>query len=268
MDNDNLNENIINEETTANEPSITVKEIPVESVSEIPAAEEVSVQEVSAEEVPAETPVEETTAASAEEPVKAATEEPDSVPVKKSVKEPENYTPLGMQEALAMLEPSFFQKLSTTLSERGVLGGLIIYILFIANLIGTTIFAIKSGLGFTQSILYMFHIDSISFSSFTFTEINVLVSYIFSFICGGLVIFIFLRLGYLICKLCKFIYSHRVTRIILFAFIAVFLAGSIILFITGNSLLSVSMYKWFMPLLAFCGGFCMYCISLRNVEIY
>ncbi len=253
MDNDNLNENIINEETATNEPGITVKEIPVESV-----AEEVSVQDVSAE-----------TEAPVQEPAEETPEKPAEIPAEKVVREEsENYTPLGMQEALAMLEPTFFQKLSTTLSERGVLGGLLIYILFIANLIGTTIFAIKSGLGFTQSILYMFHIDSISFSTFTFTEINVLVSYIFSFICGGLVIFIFLRLGYLICKLCKFIYSHKVTRIILLAFIAVFLAGSIILFITGNGLLSVSMYKWFMPLLAFCGGFCMYCISLRNVEIY
>jgi len=258
MDNDNLNENIINEETATNEPGITVMEIPVESVAEIPVAEEVSVQDVSAE-----------TEAPVQEPAEETPEKPAEIPAEKVVREEsENYTPLGMQEALAMLEPTFFQKLSTTLSERGVLGGLLIYILFIANLIGTTIFAIKSGLGFTQSILYMFHIDSISFSTFTFTEINVLVSYIFSFICGGLVIFIFLRLGYLICKLCKFIYSHKVTRIILLAFIAVFLAGSIILFITGNGLLSVSMYKWFMPLLAFCGGFCMYCISLRNVEIY
>lgn len=258
MDNDNLNENIINEETATNEPGITVKEIPVESVAEIPVAEEVSVQDVSAE-----------TEAPVQEPAEETPEKPAEIPAEKVVREEsENYTPLGMQEALAMLEPTFFQKLSTTLSERGVLGGLLIYILFIANLIGTTIFAIKSGLGFTQSILYMFHIDSISFSTFTFTEINVLVSYIFSFICGGLVIFIFLRLGYLICKLCKFIYSHKVTRIILLAFIAVFLVGSIILFIIGNGLLSVSMYKWFMPLLAFCGGFCMYCISLRNVEIY
>lgn len=258
MDNDNLNENIINEETATNEPGITVKEIPVESVAEIPVAEEVSVQDVSAE-----------TEAPVQEPAEETPEKPAEIPAEKVVREEsENYTPLGMQEALAMLEPTFFQKLSTTLSERGVLGGLLIYILFIANLIGTTIFAIKSGLGFTQSILYMFHIDSISFSTFTFTEINVLVSYIFSFICGGLVIFIFLRLGYLICKLCKFIYSHRITRIILLAFIAVFLVGSIILFIIGNGLLSVSMYKWFMPLLAFCGGFCMYCISLRNVEIY
>ena len=260
MDNDNLNENIINEENTANESGVTVKEIPVEAITEVPAAEEVSVQEVPAEKAPVEAPVETT----AEE----ITEAPVEKPVKKSVKEPENYTPLGMQEALAMLEPSFFQKLSTTLSERGVLGGLLIYIVFIGNLIGTTIWAIKSGLGFTQSILYMFHIDSISLSAMSFTEINILVAYIFSFICGGLIIFAFLRLGFLICKLCKFIYSHRVTRYILLAFIAVFFMGSVILFISGNSLLSVSMYKWFMPLLAFCGGFCMYCISLRNVEIY
>lgn len=260
MDNDNLNENIINEENTANESGVTVKEIPVEAVTEVPAAEEVSVQEVSSEEAPVEAPV--------ETPAEEITEVPVEEPVKKSVKEPENYTPLGMQEALAMLEPSFFQKLSTTLSERGVLGGLLIYIVFIANLIGTTIWAIKSGLGFTQSILYMFHIDSISLSAMSFTEINILVSYIFSFICGGLIIFAFLRLGFLICKLCKFIYSHRVTRYILLAFMAVFFVGSVILFIAGNSLLSVSMYKWFMPLLAFCGGFCMYCISLRNIEIY
>lgn len=260
MDNDNLNENIINEENTANESGVTVKEIPVEAVTEVPAAEEVSVQEVPSEEAPVEAPV--------ETPAEEITEVPVEEPVKKSVKEPENYTPLGMQEALAMLEPSFFQKLSTTLSERGVLGGLLIYIVFIANLIGTTIWAIKSGLGFTQSILYMFHIDSISLSAMSFTEINILVSYIFSFICGGLIIFAFLRLGFLICKLCKFIYSHRVTRYILLAFMAVFFVGSVILFIAGNSLLSVSMYKWFMPLLAFCGGFCMYCISLRNIEIY
>jgi len=259
MDSENLNENITTEENTEVDASISVKEIPIETTEEPAPIEEVPVQEVSAEESPIEAPV--------ETPVEEITEASVEEPVKKSSKEPENYTPLGMQEALAMLEPSFFQKLSTTLSERGVAGGLLIYALFIANLIGTTIWAIKSGLGITQSILYMFHIDSIAFNSLSFTEINVFVSYIFSFICGGLVIFIFLRLGFLICKLCKFIYSHKVTRIILLAFMAVFLIGSIVLWIAGNGLLSVSMYKWFMPFLAFCGGFCMYCISLRNIEI-
>lgn len=252
MDNENLNENIINEEKTGRESTVSIKEIAVEAV-----AQEVTIEETSVQEQPQNEAIEE-----------APVESPSEAPTEAPAKESESYTHLDMQEALAMLEPSFFQKLSTTLSERGIVGGLIMYALFIANLIGTTIFAVKSGLGLTQSVLYMFHIDSISFSSLSFTEINILVSYIFSFICGGLLIFIFLKLGSLICKLCKFIYSHKATKIILLAFIAVFLVASIILFVSGNGLLSVPMYKWFMPLLAFCGGFCMYCISLRNVEIH
>ena len=85
MDNDNLNENIINEENTANESGVTVKEIPVEAVTEVPAAEEVSVQEVPSEEAPVEAPV--------ETPAEEITEVPVEEPVKKSVKEPPAINP-------------------------------------------------------------------------------------------------------------------------------------------------------------------------------
>ena len=73
-------------------------------------------------------------------------------------------------------ESTFIEKLGTTLSEGHVFGGVVIYFLFIVNLIGTTIFARKASLGVTQSILYKFHIDTISFVDYTFLEVNILIS--------------------------------------------------------------------------------------------
>lgn len=163
---------------------------------------------------------------------------------------------------------SFMQKLGTTISDGHVFGGIIIYVLYIANLIGTTIFARKASLGVTQSILYKFHIDTISFIDYTFLEINILISYIFAFICGGFLIFAFLKIGSLIAKTSGLLYSHRVTRLLLVIFMALYFIISIGFIIAGNGILSVPVYNWAMPLLAFVGGFCMYCVSLRNVNIY
>ena len=165
-------------------------------------------------------------------------------------------------------ESTFIEKLGTTLSEGHVFGGVVIYFLFIVNLIGTTIFARKASLGVTQSILYKFHIDTISFVDYTFLEVNILISYIFAFICGGFLIFAFLKIGSLIAKTADLLYSHRVTRYILAGFMALYLIISLGFIIAGNGILSVPVYNWAMPMLAFAGGFCMYCISLRNVNIY
>ena len=165
-------------------------------------------------------------------------------------------------------EPSFWQKLTTTVSEGVVFGGLIMYLLIVVNLIGTAIFARKSGISLTQSVLYMFHIDTLSLDSFSFLEVSILVSYIFAFVFGGLLVFAFLRLAYHICKLCGFVYSNKVTRIILLSFMGIFLIASLILIIAGNNILSISVYNWAMPLLTFLGGFFMYCISLRDVNVY
>lgn len=164
-------------------------------------------------------------------------------------------------------EASFFSKLFASLSERAVFGGLIIYVLFVINLIGMAIFTRRSGLGLTQALLYKVHIDSIAFKSFTFLEISVLVSYIFSFIFGGLVIFALLRIGYLITDLCGLAYSHKLTRWILFLFMTVFAVTALCILLAGNSILSVAVYNWATPLFTCGGGLAMYCLSLRNIEI-
>lgn len=165
-------------------------------------------------------------------------------------------------------EPTFLQKLTVSISERHTLGGIILYLLFFANLIGITIFARKSALGLTQSLLYKFHIDSVSFDSMTFLEVTVLVSYILAFIFGGFLIFAFLKIGSEIAKGAELLYSHKITRFLIAAFIVLYLIISFIFMLLGNGLLSVSVCNWFMPMLAFLGGLCMYCISLRNVNIY
>ena len=70
--------------------------------------------------------------------------------------EPESDASYNYDVSAMTQDSSFIQKLGTTLSEGHVFGGLIIYVLFIVNLIGTTIFARKASLGVTQSILYKF----------------------------------------------------------------------------------------------------------------
>lgn len=159
-------------------------------------------------------------------------------------------------------EPTFWQKLSVTIAEGHVFGGILIYVVFIANLIGTTIFARKACLGLMQDLLYKFHMDTFSFSELSFLEFNILVSYIFAFLFGGLLIFSFLKIGSLIAKNAGFLYSHNLTKAILIAFMALYLVVAVIFMISGNPLLSVKVHNWAMPLLAFFGGFCMY--SIRN----
>ena len=117
-------------------------------------------------------------------------------------------------------------------------------------------------LGLMQDLLYKFHMDTFSFSELSFLEFNVLVSYIFAFLFGGLLIFSFLKIGSLIAKNAGFLYSHNLTKAILIAFMALYLVVAVIFMISGNPLLSVKVHNWAMPLLAFFGGFCMY--SIRN----
>lgn len=163
---------------------------------------------------------------------------------------------------------TFFSKLSVSLSDRSVFGSVLIYALIIINLVGMAVFCRRSGLGLTQSLLYKVHMDSISFQSLTFLQVSVLVSYIFSFIFGGIVIFALLRLGVLIAQQCNFIFSHKMMRWILFLFMAVFAVTALFMMLAGRNILSVSVCNWAVPLFAFGGGLCMYSLSLRRVEIF
>lgn len=162
---------------------------------------------------------------------------------------------------------SFFSRLAATLAERAVLGGIIIYIIFMANIFGMIFYIKNSSLGLTQSLLYMLHFDTIAFKSFTFLEISILVSYFTAFLAGGLILFILLRIGAAIAELCKLIYSHKFTRLILFVFMAVLSAGALIIILSGNGMLSIAAYKWAAPLFSLAGGLLMYCMSLRKVDI-
>lgn len=148
-----------------------------------------------------------------------------------------------------------------------MLGGVILYAVYIINLIGMTVFTRRSALGLTQALLYKFHIDTISFRSVTFLEISIVVSYIFSFIFGGLVLFALLRIGSLISELCGLAYSHKLTRWLLFLFMAVFAVVSLCFLFSGNPVLSLSVYNWAAPLFTCGGGLSMYCMSLRHIEI-
>ena len=166
------------------------------------------------------------------------------------------------------LKETFLSKLTVSLSERSVFGSILIYALIVINLVGMTVFCRRSGLALTQSLLYKVHIDSISFQSFTFLQVSVLVSYIFSFIFGGIVIFALLRLGILIAQQCNFIFSHKLMRWILFLFMAIFAITALFMMIAGRNILSVSVCNWAAPLFAFGGGLCMYSLSLRRVEVF
>lgn len=162
---------------------------------------------------------------------------------------------------------SFISKLGATLADRSVFGGLIIYIIFIVNIIGMIIYSKRAGLGLTQSILYQLHFDSISFKSFTFLEISVLVSYMVTFILGGLIIFILLKIGATLAELCGFAYSHKFTRWLIFIFMAVFSASALISVLSGSGILTTVVYKSAAPLFTLAGGLVMYCMSLRRIDI-
>ena len=198
---------------------------------------------------------------------------PDKVPVEPVNSEDQIKNTAGKplkirgSAASAGEKDSVLSRLAVLLSERAVLGGVILYAVYIVNLIGMAVFTRRFALGLTQALLYKFHIDTISFSSITFLEISILVSYIFSFIFGGLVLFALLRIGYLISDLCGLAYSHKLTRWLLFLFMAVFAVVSLCFLLSGNPVLSLSVYNWAAPLFTCGGGLSMYCMSLRHIEI-
>lgn len=189
----------------------------------------------------------------------------------KTKKTPE-YLP-GMQKKLFVDvrdedELTFADKIKRIFTDTHSICSILIHILMVANLIGITLFAKKCGLNITQSLLYKVHIDSLSFDTYTFLEISIIMSYIFAFIFGGLVTFAMVKIASLIAKNIGALYSHNLARIILGAFIVVFAIFTIISYINSGSLFTIATQNWLLPLSTFAGGMCMYCISLRNVEIY
>lgn len=199
--------------------------------------------------------------------------DPDKIPVEPVNSEDQIKNAAGKplkirgSAASAGEKDSVLSRLAVLLSDRAVLGGVILYAVYIINLIGMTVFTRRSALGLTQALLYKFHIDTISFRSVTFLEISIVVSYIFSFIFGGLVLFALLRIGSLISELCGLAYSHKLTRWLLFLFMAVFAVVSLCFLFSGNPVLSLSVYNWAAPLFTCGGGLSMYCMSLRHIEI-
>ena len=197
--------------------------------------------------------------------------EPDKIPVEPVNSEDQIKNAAGKPLKIRGSAASAGEKDSVlsrlAVSDRAVLGGVILYAVYIINLIGMTVFTRRSALGLTQALLYKFHIDTISFRSVTFLEISIVVSYIFSFIFGGLVLFALLRIGSLISELCGLAYSHKLTRWLLFLFMAVFAVVSLCFLFSGNPVLSLSVYNWAAPLFTCGGGLSMYCMSLRHIEI-
>lgn len=188
----------------------------------------------------------------------------------KTKKTPE-YLP-GMQKKLFVDvrdedELTIVDKLKRIFTDARSICSILIYVLMVINLIGITLFAKKCGLNITQSLLYKVHIDSLTFDTYTFLEISIIMSYIFAFIFGGLVTFAMVKIASLIAKNVSALYSHNLTRIILGGFIvicAIFTATS---YVSSGGFLTIATQNWLIPLSTFAGGICMYCISLRNVEI-
>ena len=189
----------------------------------------------------------------------------------KSKKDPE-YLP-GLQKKLFVDvrdedELTFIDKIKAIFTDFHSLSSILIYALILADLIGITLFAKKCGLNITQALLYKVHFDSLAFDTYTFLEISIIAAYIFAFIFGGLVTFAMVKLGSSIAKNIDAMYSHKLTRIILGTFIVFFAVFAIVSYVNTGSILSIATQSWLVPLFTFVGGLCMYCISLRNVEIY
>lgn len=189
----------------------------------------------------------------------------------KSKNTPE-YLP-GMQKKLFVDvrdedEMNFFDKIKYLFTNQGFLLSGIIYAFVILDLIGLSMLSKNLGLSISQSLLYKLHFDSLSLHNYTFLEISIFASYIFAFIFGGLITFIMLKLAFLILKKMELMYSHNITRVIMLVFILIFAIFTIYSFVTTGSLLTIETYNWLIGLFTLIGGFCMYSISLRNVEIY
>ncbi len=189
----------------------------------------------------------------------------------KSKNTPE-YLP-GMQKKLFVDvrdedEMNFFDKIKYLFTNQVFLLSGIIYAFVILDLIGLSMLSKNLGLSISQSLLYKLHFDSLSLHNYTFLEMSIFASYIFAFIFGGLITFIMLKLAFLILKKMELMYSHNITRVIMLVFMLIFAIFTIYSFVTTGSLLTIETYNWLIGLFTLIGGFCMYSISLRNVEIY
>ena len=92
--------------------------------------------------------------------------EPDKIPVEPVNSEDQIKNAAGKplkirgSAASAGEKDSVLSRLAVLLSDRAVLGGVILYAVYIINLIGMTVFTRRSALGLTQALLYKFHIDT------------------------------------------------------------------------------------------------------------
>ncbi len=107
-----------------------------------------------------------------------------------------------------------------------------------------------------ENVLYVLRFDSVSLRSVSFAQVCAILAYIFSFIFGGCITFVMLKLAGGIAVGCRLIKSSRSLIYLLTAFIVVFAFGTVAAFAGGTEYAQYQLLKWLCPLLSYIGGLC------------
>ncbi len=110
-------------------------------------------------------------------------------------------------------------------------------------------------------------VEALRLTEEAFSRIFVGVSYVASFLLGGIAVLITAKLVEYIIKGLEFSNSRVITWAIVSAFALIFIVGTVVTAIVSESILSIYVYRWAGPMLTYLGGMLFLGISKINLSI-
>lgn len=101
---------------------------------------------------------------------------------------------------------------------------------------------------FSEKFLYFFRLDSLPFDKFSFDNLQVLTTYILSFIFGGIIVYLLLKILSVFSANGIIFQSGHALRLILTFFVFIFAIITVIKFLSGCSFYSIKMMSTMAPL--------------------
>lgn len=141
-------------------------------------------------------------------------------------------------------------------------------VITIFDFFAMNLFAIKQSYSISDKILKALEFNTLHFSNIKYEQICLGVGYFVSFIIGGVVIFILLKIfNKLFANFQLFKMSSACPVIALGIFALIFIIGFMVSYFSDDALLVLSVYRWGAPAAAYLGGLIFYGASKLHVGI-
>ena len=166
-----------------------------------------------------------------------------------------------------MFSDSENQRKSRILGIPGNIFGVIIVVLFLADMLALNIASYKIIYVIVEKMLVSNGVEALRLSDKGFSEIFVGVSYVVSFFVGGLVVLLLSRFTERIIRELEFSGSAVLMNCIVGLFAFVFMIGTVVAAVVSQSFLSIAVYRWAGPLFSYAGGLLFLTISKISLSV-